>query len=299
MIRRRWFAVMFLGMAMVASCHRGDDDDDTSGDEEEGTPIVRGSPRAELCQESGDQYVQMPYDTNGDGAPDVIRVYLITETANQNGSRLGRRIVCREADLNGDGVRDVVRIYDDQQRVAREQQDRDFDGRPDYWEIYENGQLLRVEEDANRDERIDTRIYMDMHGRPARIERDTAGRSAPGAWRADHYEFFSEGRLIRSGEDLDFDGRIDRWNRDRLFEADVTARECAATGECDAGVGDAESASDAGTASASASGSDAGIRDAGLRDAGVRATDASVRAMDASVRDGGVIDAGRPATSRP
>jgi len=283
-------AIVLISCVIAAgSCGRRHRSDDTSGDEDS-TPIVRGSPRAELCMETGDQYVQMPYDTNGDGAPDVIRVYLITDSANQNGSRLGRRIVCREADLNSDGVRDVVWIYDDQQRVAREQQDRDFDGHPDYWEIYEDGRLLRVEEDANRDERVDTRIFMDIHGRPARIERDVAGRSGPGAFRADHYEFFSEGRLVRMGEDVDLDGTIDRWSRDGIFEASVEARERAALEGEATGV---EAALDGGVGPDAGAALDAGIRaDAGPRDAGARA-DAGAR------RDAGVNDAGRPATSRP
>lgn len=283
--RKHWVVALAIASVLASSsCGRRSRGDETSGDEEEGTPIVRGSARAELCTEQGDQYLQMPYDTNGDGAPDVIRVYLVTETANQNGSRLGRRVVCREADLNSDGVRDVVRVYDDQQRVSREQQDRDFDGRPDYWEYYENGQLLRIDEDTNRDERIDTRTYMDMQGRPERIERDLAGRSQPGAWRADHYEFFSEGRLVRMGEDLDLDGTIDRWNRDRLFESEVAERERAALGTNEgegAGVDP-----DAGVVP------DGGVtgRDPSVPDGGIRSDAGTPRSV-------GVNDAGRPATS--
>lgn len=284
MSARPWTSglVLLVGLSLVVGCGRRRRDD-SSGDEE-GTPFPRGSATAELCTETGDQYVQMPYDTNGDGAPDVIRVYLVTETANQNGSRLGRRIVCREADLNSDGRRDVVRVYDDEGRVAREQQDRDFSGDPDYWEIYENGQLLRVEEDTNDDGRIDTRTFMDIRGRPERIERDLAGRSEPGRWRADHYEFFSEGRLVRMGEDLDLDGTVDRWNRDRIVETEVRDREQAALDAADSGVGSADAGIPAG--------------DAGVADAGAVRSDAGQGAAVAP-RDAGVNDGGRPATPRP
>lgn len=211
---------LLLGMLLVLGC-RGDrrSGSDSSGDERSVPEFPRGASRAELCVETGDQYMQMPYDTNGDGAPDVFRIYVLAE-----GGR-SRRIVCREADLNSDGVRDTMRTYDDRGRVARDQQDRDFDGHFDYWEYYQDGRLIRTDQDTNGDQRIDTRTFMDVQERPARIERDLGGRSTPGHWQADHFEFFDEGRLTRAGEDVDGDGAVDRWDRDLIYQAERDARE--------------------------------------------------------------------------
>lgn len=286
-------AALFAALAIFVGCHRGHDDSANSSGSETGSsaPTARGSSRAELCTDTGDQFIQMPYDTNGDGAADVIRVFrIMPNSASSDGASNSRRIVCREADLNSDGVRDVMRVYDDQGRVAREQQDRDFDGRPDYWEYYENGRLIRTDEDANRDGRVDTRVFLDLQGRPDRIERDVAARSVSGIWRPDHFEFFTDGRLTRSGEDTNLDGAVDRWDRDRIYEAEREARERAASGD----TSDTDSAT-ADAAVPDGGASDAGVRDAGVRDAG--ASDAGVR--DAGVRDASVNDAGRPATNAP
>lgn len=255
----RLLVLAFAVLGASAGCRDDEDAGSTSGDERASNEprFPRGASRPELCTETGDQYLQMPYDTNGDGAPDVFRIYLLTEGG------ASRRLVCREADLNSDGVRDTVRVYDQRGRVAREQQDRDFDGRADYWEYFQDGRLIRRDEDANRDGRVDTRVYVDVQERPVRIERDVAGRSVSGIWRADHFEFFDEGRLIRAGEDVDFDGRVDRWDRDLVYEAEREARERAAARAARAERGEPEPEEDAGVG-------DAGVPLAATPDSGMR-----------------------------
>jgi hypothetical protein len=65
------------------------------------------------------------YDTNGDGVPDVRKVYqMIGE-----GAEVRSVLVCREVDLNHDGTKDMFRFYNDEGRTLREEEDRDFDGR--------------------------------------------------------------------------------------------------------------------------------------------------------------------------
>lgn len=256
---------LLLGLVLLLGCRHSPEADAESAAAEDGARVIpRGSSHAELCVERGDQYLQMPYDTNGDGAADVIRIYVLVE-----GGR-SRRIVCREADLNSDGVRDTMRTYDDRGRVARDQQDRDFDGRFDYWEYYQDGRLIRTDQDTNGDERIDTRTFFDVQERPSRIERDLAGRSTPGHWQADHFEFFDEGRLTRQGEDVDGDGMVDRWSRDLIYQAERDAREH-----------EAELAYRAERAART----DGGVVDAGVSDAGQV--------------DAGAVDSGAPLAASP
>ena len=41
----------------------------------------------------------------------------------------------------------------------------------------------------------------------------------------DQWEIYDEGRLQRLGVDLDFDGRVDRWDRDEIALRDIEAKE--------------------------------------------------------------------------
>jgi len=149
-------------------------------------------------------------DTNGDGAPDVRKVFV---RITRPGGATELVMVCREIDLNHDGVKDVVRYYTDEARPLREEADRDFDGRIDSVNFFENGIVVRREIDQNHDGRVDTWSYLER-GVITRGERD-----ANGDGRKDHWEYFENGRVIRVGEDLDGDGRVDRWFRNAAAKA--------------------------------------------------------------------------------
>ncbi len=163
------------------------------------------------CTVDDRQHEVSEYDTSGDGVPDVRRVF-----RRVGDPPLVRLVLtCREADLNGDGIKDVVRFYNDEGRPLREEADRDFDGQIDTITYFQDGRVVRQELDENGDGRVDTKIFFDDDGSPLRAERDLAGRSTATEWHPDRWEYFEHGRMVRMGTDLDGDGRVDRWDRDR------------------------------------------------------------------------------------
>jgi hypothetical protein len=149
------------------------------------------------------------YDTNGDGRPDVRKVFLGIGT----GVDVRLVMICRESDINADGKKDVIRYYDDDGRSLREEADRDFDGRMDVVHVFQDGKVVRKDLDDDHDGKIDTKIFM-QNGKPLRAERDLKGRSVGDQWHPDRWEYYEEGRMVRMGTDLDGDGRVDRWDRD-------------------------------------------------------------------------------------
>jgi hypothetical protein len=161
------------------------------------------------CNSSDARYEVSEYDTSGDDAPDVRKVFL----------RLGEGtlarlvLVCRESDLNADGRKDVVRYYSDEGKPLREEADRNFDGKMDEVTFFQEGQILRQEFDYTNDGKVDTKIYFDA-GKPLRAERDLQSRSTAERWQPDRWEYYEAGRVVRMGTDVDGDGKVDRWDRD-------------------------------------------------------------------------------------
>jgi hypothetical protein len=152
------------------------------------------------------------YDTNGDGVPDVRKVYqMIGE-----GAEVRSILVCREVDLNHDGTKDMFRFYNEEGRTLREEEDRDFDGRIDVISFFENGEVVRREMDTNGDGQVDMRVFYRDHN-PYRAEREMNADHDP-EFHPDYWEFYdSHGHVTRMGWDYDRDGRADRWDRvDRL-----------------------------------------------------------------------------------
>src|SRR3954464_13209651 len=66
------------------------------------------------CDDKGKQVVTA--DTNGDGKPDVLKLYA---TVQQNGQAM-QVLVCRQVDLNHDGKLDIIYHYDDAGVLALE-----------------------------------------------------------------------------------------------------------------------------------------------------------------------------------
>lgn len=208
----RTLLIASLALALVGC---GDDEEEARRNAPERAESASGAERPTddqgRCEGGTDREVS-EYDTSGDDYPDVRKVFLVKGTG-----RLARLIlICREADLNGDGTKDIVRYYNDEGRPAREEADRNFDGKMDEVTFFERGRIARMEQDTNADGNIDTKVFYE-NGRPLRGERDLAGRSTASNWRPDVWEYYEEGRVVRSGVDLDGDGRVDRWDRDTIW----------------------------------------------------------------------------------
>ena len=180
----------------------------------EGDPAqaAAGGPQTR-CDVSSPDRETSQYDTSGDGKPDVFKVFRRLGT-----EPLYRLVLsCREVDLNGDGTKDVVRHYNDEGRPAREEADRDFDGKLDEFTIFQRGEIMQREVDTNADGVVDVKIYYEA-GKPVRSERDLSSRSTAAAWRPDRWEYYKDSHVIRMGTDLDGDGRVDRWDRNESLK---------------------------------------------------------------------------------
>lgn len=174
------------------------------------------------CKPDGPGYEVSEYDTSGDNTPDVRKLF---KTMGQ-GSLARLVLVCREADLNGDGRKDIVRLYTDEGRPMREEADRDFDGRIDEVTHFTNGRVALQEIDTSGTGMIDTKIFYEG-GQPVRAERDMANRSTAAEWRPDRWEYYTDGRTVRVGTDINGDGKVDRWDRDeeRLRNSALAAQQ--------------------------------------------------------------------------
>jgi hypothetical protein len=134
----------------------------------------------EDCSESGHRVDLM--DTNGDGKPDITRIY-------DKGS--GHE-VCRISDLTHDGKPDMYEYFDDSGTVRRREFCYDDTGLVNAIEHYEGGKLVQREYDAAGQHHIDTWDWFDPNvapdpktGRPAhpvRRERDTHGDGHVDQW---------------------------------------------------------------------------------------------------------------------
>jgi hypothetical protein len=153
------------------------------------------------CDDQGKQAVTL--DANGDGKPDVIKLFV---TTTQDG-HTNQQLVCKQTDLDFDGKIDLVQYYGpagdlfmdeysmdysgkfngrtffQEGKKVRSEKDMDFDGKPDYFEYYEGGKLARVERDRNADGKID------------------------------EWQYYEGGRLDRVGQDTTGSGRADKWER--------------------------------------------------------------------------------------
>jgi len=132
----------------------------------------------EACKESGNRVDAL--DTNGDGKPDIRRVYS------------GSQELCRIVDLNGDGKTDMYEYFDAGGAVRRREFCYDDTGDVNAVEHYEKGRLVTREFDAAGRRRIDTWDTFDPSapldpktGRPAHPvhrERDTTGDGKVDQW---------------------------------------------------------------------------------------------------------------------
>jgi hypothetical protein len=133
----------------------------------------------EACDVSGKNVEAL--DTNGDGKPDIRRVY--------DGSK---HELCRVADLNHDGKPDLYEYFDSGGTIRRREFCYDDTGVVNAVELYEGGKLVQRQYDTTGQHKIDTWDWFDPNapidaktGRPAhptRRERDIRGDGVIDQW---------------------------------------------------------------------------------------------------------------------
>ena len=101
------------------------------------------------CDDRGKQVVSA--DTNGDGKPDVVKLYTVVE---QGGQKV-QQMTCRQVDLNHDGKMDIIYSYGPGGMLMTEDFDLDFDGKFDERVYYQDGKKVRMERDMDGDGRPD------------------------------------------------------------------------------------------------------------------------------------------------
>jgi hypothetical protein len=153
------------------------------------------------CDDKGKQAVTA--DTNGDGKPDVVKLFTVVD---QGGQKV-QQLACRQVDLNHDGKMDIIYSYGPGGMLMTEDFDLDFDGRFDERVYYQEGKKVRMERDMDGDGRPD---YVEFYegGKLVRIERDSNGDGKPEEW-----QYYENGRLDRIGTDTTGSGRADKWER--------------------------------------------------------------------------------------
>ena len=192
------------------------------------------------CDDQGKQAVTL--DANGDGKPDVIKLFIATA---QDGHTT-QQLVCKQTDLDFDGKIDLVQYYgpagelfmdeysmdysgkfngrtffQDGKKV-RSEKDMDFDGKPDYFEFFEAGKVVRVERDRNADGKID------------------------------EWQYYENGRLDRIGQDTTGSGRVDKWERNPEGGPEIPAAAESAAGAAAGAPAAPATAADAAAAAAAA-----------------------------------------------
>ena len=85
-------------------------------------------------------------------------------------------LVTQEHHVFDASLRDNLALADEAgERLVRQEQDANFDGRFEAVLVFENGRQLRQETDANGDGRPEAIIHYGADGKPAREEADRSG----------------------------------------------------------------------------------------------------------------------------
>jgi hypothetical protein len=92
------------------------------------------------------------------------------------------------------------------QGLADKVEDRNGDGRPDFWAYREGDRLVREVSDDSGDGKVDRVVHYDEVGRIARVEEDANHDGRPDAWGE-----YVAGELVRRRTDTNGDGEPDAW----------------------------------------------------------------------------------------
>ena len=149
-------------------------------------------------KKAGDDLTER-YDLNGDGKPDLEKVYSLSKDA--DGQEV-KTLVEKRLDLDHNGRFDMISRYDEGERLVSESVDLDFDGTFDGERKYENGLLVEEQLSPGFDGNTGVWRYFGENGELVRKARDTNSNGRPDTW-----EYFAEGRIVRYGFDRDGDGQ--------------------------------------------------------------------------------------------
>ena len=199
----------------------------------------------EACEESGGRLESL--DTNGDGKPDIRRVY------DGNGHEK-----CRVTDLSFNGKPDLYEYFESDGTIRRREFCYDDTGSVNAIETYRGGKLVMRVYDTSGQHRIDTWEWFDPDaptdpktGRPLhpiRRERDTAGHGMVDQW------WTWDGNKVSIATDHDGDGKPDPAS---LIVLNAGAKESStggAAGSAPPAKGGNDAGSDGAAATASATG---------------------------------------------
>jgi hypothetical protein len=167
------------------------------------SPLDEDAPKAvveKTLPEEGLTLVEVDLDINGQA--DIFNYYREREDA-------PRILVKKEVDLNYDGRVDVISYFDIRGDLEREEMDGDFDGTFDTTDYYKDGSRVMSERDTSFDGRPNVFSYYDAsggeRGKITHQERDENGDGQIDYW----LRFDSSGNVIKTGRDLDGDGKMD------------------------------------------------------------------------------------------
>lgn len=146
---------------------------------------------------TSDGLLKESIDIDGDTEPDIFNFY-------RERSNADPLLVRKELDLNVDGQVDVISFFDAEGKLEREEMDGDFDGTFDWIDHYQDGRRVLAEIDTDHDGRTNVFAYY-VDGSIARKERDTNGDGLIDYWE----RFDNEGNVVKTGKDLDGDGKMD------------------------------------------------------------------------------------------
>jgi hypothetical protein len=191
-MRTSWWLAVLVPVACASSQSQGP----KGGGGPEGPKVDMAR-----CDQSGKRVQNM--DTNGDGKPDVWKLYQVQK---QNGQDV-EVLTCKQVDLNHDGKVDELVIFNDGGNRQMEKFDLDFDGKFDVTVFYEGGHRVREELDTNYDGKPDVwKFYEGDKLVRMELDRDHNGR-------VDQWEYFEGGHLDRIGYDESGSGQVERWDR--------------------------------------------------------------------------------------
>ena len=156
------------------------------------------SPLPQLLSEIVDENViTQKIDVNGDGTPDVFNDYKIRDDNT-------RILIHKTVDLNWDGKVDIETWFSVTGEIEKEAMDGDFDGAKEWVDHYKGSKLVLSEVDTNFDKTFDLFRYYENE-QLRRKEHDSNGDG-----NIDFWQYFDDnGKLSKTGRDLDGDGEMD------------------------------------------------------------------------------------------